>query len=162
MYGSSYIFRHYIIFSYQLSFLMDIVYLWYILSAKANCVSWISNLECTMFVVRYVLCHNTCKSWCALIVAVLCVLCIYWLHYVSVVYTMYLLFVLCIYCLYLTPDYFLLRCRTAGWKSVTGRFCDLPSRHRSFLVFLGPRVNAGLVPVFFSKLQLRASHVALS
>jgi hypothetical protein len=29
---------------------------------KAICVSWISNLECTMFVERYVLCHNTCKS----------------------------------------------------------------------------------------------------
>jgi hypothetical protein len=38
--------------NYQLSFLMDIVYLWYILSAKMICVSWISNLECIMFVVR--------------------------------------------------------------------------------------------------------------
>jgi hypothetical protein len=48
--------------NYQLSFLMDIVYLWYILSAKAICVIWISNLECTMFVERYVLCHNSCTS----------------------------------------------------------------------------------------------------
>jgi hypothetical protein len=37
--------------NYQLYFLMDIVYLWYILIAKAICVSWISNLERTMFVV---------------------------------------------------------------------------------------------------------------
>jgi hypothetical protein len=40
--------------NYQLSFLMILVCLWYILSAKAICVSWIRNLECTMFVVRYV------------------------------------------------------------------------------------------------------------
>jgi hypothetical protein len=37
---------------YQLPFLMDIVHLWYILNAKAICVNWISNLQCTMFVVR--------------------------------------------------------------------------------------------------------------
>jgi hypothetical protein len=36
------------------------------------------------------------------------------------------------------------------------------SRHRFFLVYLGPRANAGMVPViFFSKLPLHASHVAL-
>jgi hypothetical protein len=39
---------------------------------------------------------------------------LYDVHYASIVCTMYLLFVLCIYCLCLTPDYFLLRCRTAG------------------------------------------------
>jgi hypothetical protein len=39
---------------------------------------------------------------------------------------------------------------------------QLLSRHRVFLVFLGPRANAGMVPViFFSKLPLHASHVAL-
>jgi hypothetical protein len=31
-----------------------------------------------------------------------------------------------------------------------------------YMVFLGPRANAGMVPViFFSKLPLHASHVAL-
>jgi hypothetical protein len=76
--------------NYQLTFLMDIVHLWYILSAKAICVSWISNLECTMCVVRFVLCHNTCKSRCALIIAVLCALFIYWLYYAAIVCTVYL------------------------------------------------------------------------
>jgi hypothetical protein len=83
----------------------------------------------------------------------------------SLLYCVYFvsLLVLCIiYRLYLTPDYFLLICRTAGHKSVTGRSCDRPSRHRFFLVFLGPRANTGMVPVFFlSKLPLHASHVAL-
>jgi hypothetical protein len=36
--------------------------IWYIQSAKVICVSSISKLECTMFVVRYVLCNITCKS----------------------------------------------------------------------------------------------------
>jgi hypothetical protein len=131
---------------------------------------WVVLASLRLFV-RYVLCNITCKSWCTLIhccTVVLCiyclyyasivctmyllsVLCIYCLYYVSIVCTMYLLFVLCIYCLYWTPDHFLLRCRTAGYKSVTGRSCDRPSRHRFFFVFLGPRANSGIVPIFLFK-----------
>jgi hypothetical protein len=76
-------------------------------------------------------------------------------------YDIYIYILCIIYCLYLTPDYFILRCRTAGYKSVTGGSCDRPSRHRFFLVFLGPRANAGMIPIFLSKLPLHASHVAL-
>src|SRR5215475_4474031 len=95
-----------------------------------------------------------------------CIVCrlLYCVYYACIGCTMYLRFILCIcclyYCLYLTPDYSLLRCRTTGLKSVTGRSCDRPSRHRFFLVFLGPRANAGMVPVFCSKLPLHSSRVA--
>jgi hypothetical protein len=71
-------------------------------------------------VVRCVLHHITCKSWCTWFNAVRCVLWIYCLYYVllsvlgTIVCTMYLLLELCIYCLYLTPDYSLFRWRTAG------------------------------------------------
>jgi len=41
--------------NYQKSFLMELVYLWYILVVLAA--------ECTMFAVRYY-CHITFKSWC--------------------------------------------------------------------------------------------------
>jgi hypothetical protein len=64
-------------------------------------------------------------------------------------YIFYLSSLLCIYCLYLTPDCSLFSCRTAGQRSAAGRSCDRPSRHRFFLVFLGPTANAGMVPVFF-------------
>jgi len=48
----------------------------------------------------------------------------------------------------------LLWCRTAGYKSVSGRSCDRPSRHRFFLVSLGPRANAEMVPAFTSCLYM--------
>jgi len=48
----------------------------------------------------------------------------------------------------------LLWCRTAGYKSVSGRSCDRPSRHRFFLVFLGPRANAEMVSAFPSCLYM--------
>jgi hypothetical protein len=41
----------------------------------------------------------------------------------------------------------------------SGRSCDLPTRSRFFVVFLGPRANAELVPKFHVTLQ--ASHAAL-
>jgi hypothetical protein len=67
--------------NYQLSFLMDIVHQWYILSATAICVSWISNLECTMFVVRMFcviirVTHDVLLSllYCVSIVCTMCLL----------------------------------------------------------------------------------------
>ena len=50
--------------------------------------------------------------------------------------------VLCVYCC----SYF--RCRTAGWKSVSGRSCDQPPRHRFSLVSLSLQANAEMVPQF--------------
>ena len=43
-------------------------------------------------------------------------------------------------------DYFYLRCRTAGYKSVFGRSCDRSPRHRFFLVSLCLKANAEMVP----------------
>jgi hypothetical protein len=40
----------------------------------------------------------------------------------------------------------LLRCRTAGYKSVTGRSCDRPPRLRVFLVSMCLKANADMVP----------------
>ena len=37
-------------------------------------------------------------------------------------------------------------CRIAGQKSVSGRFCDRPPRHRFFLVSLCLKANAEMVP----------------
>jgi len=48
--------------------------------------------------------------------------------------------IICVYCCF----YF--RCRTAGQKSVFGRSCDRPSRHRFFLVSLCLKANAEMVP----------------
>jgi len=42
--------------------------------------------------------------------------------------------------------FFYFKCRTAGYRSVFGRSCDRPSRHRFFLVSLCPKANAEMVP----------------
>ena len=42
--------------------------------------------------------------------------------------------------------FFYFRCRTAGQKSVFGRSCDRPPRHRFFLVSLCLKANAEMVP----------------
>jgi hypothetical protein len=44
-------------------------------------------------------------------------------------------------------------------KFAFGRSCDLPTRSRFSMVFLGPRANAELVPKFH--VALHASHAAL-
>ena len=49
--------------------------------------------------------------------------------------------VLCGHCFF-----FYFRCRTAGYKSVFGRSCDRPSRHRFFLVSLYLKPNAEMIP----------------
>ena len=49
---------------------------------------------------------------------------------------------LCVYCC----SYF--RCRTAGQKSVSGRSCDRPPRHRFFLFSLCIQAKAEMVPKF--------------
>jgi hypothetical protein len=69
------------------TFIITLQYkLWYIQSAKVICVSSISKLECTMFVVRYVLSYyvQVMMYFDSLL---------YCVYYVSIVCTMYLLFV---------------------------------------------------------------------
>jgi len=55
-------------------------------------------------------------SCCSCLVCIVVILCVF--------------AVLCVYCC------FYCRCRTAGYKSVFGRSCDRPPRHRFFLVSL--------------------------
>ena len=56
--------------------------------------------------------------------------CVFVVVVVCIVVILCVFAVLCVYCCF----YF--RCRTAGYKSVFGRFCDQPTRHRFFLVSL--------------------------
>jgi len=82
------------------------------------------------------------------LMCVCCTLCVFVISYVYLFYliciccTLCVFAVLCVYCC----SYF--RCRTAGLKSVSGRSCDLPPRHRFFLVFLCLQANAKMVPKF--------------
>ena len=48
--------------------------------------------------------------------------------------------------MYCFPMCVLFSCRIAGWKSVSGRSCDRPHRHRIFLVSLCLKANAKMVP----------------
>ena len=57
-------------------------------------------------------------------------------------FTVCVFFVLCVYC------YSYLICRTAGQKSVSGRSCDRPPRHRFLSVSLCLQANAETVPQF--------------
>ena len=66
--------------------------------------------------------------------------CCSWLVYVVIVCVFVVLFFVC----FLTLLYF--KFRTAGYRSVLGRFCDRPSRHRFFLVSLCRKANAEMVP----------------
>jgi len=76
----------------------------------------------------------------ALLLTAVGLLCIELLSYVYFCYLMCIV-LLCVYC-WLT--YF--SCRIAVWKSVSGRSCDRPPRHRFFLVSLCLRANAEMVP----------------
>ena len=78
-------------------------------------------LICLLFIVasfKLSLC-NCCWLAVCIVVVVLCVL-------LSYVYLLY----------YVSIAGFYFRCRTAGYKSVFGRSCERPPRHRFFLVSL--------------------------
>ena len=53
-------------------------------------------------------------------------------------------YVYLLYCVCIAVFYF--RCRTAGYKSVLGKSCDRPPRHRFFSVSLCLKANAETVP----------------
>jgi len=68
-----------------------------------------------------------CILGCLVCIVVSCLVCI-------VVVVLCVFVVLCVCVCVCSCFYF--RCRTAGYKSVFGRSCDWPSRHRFFLVSL--------------------------
>jgi hypothetical protein len=76
----------------------------------------------------------------ALLLTVVGLLCIELLSYVYFCYLMCIV-LLCVYCCLTSCS-----CRIAGWKSVSGRYCDRPPRHRFFLVSLCLKVNSEVVP----------------
>ena len=82
-----------------------------------------------LFLVLSCLLGNCCWLTVCIVVVDLCVL----LSYV------YLLYYVCIV-------FFYFKCQTAGYRSVLGRSCDRPSRHRFFLVSLCRKANAEMVP----------------
>ena len=67
---------------------------------------------------------------CLVCIVVSCRVCVVVSCLVCIGVILCLFVVLCVYCCF----YF--RCRTAGYKSVFGRSCDRPPRHRFFLVSL--------------------------
>ena len=71
-------------------------------------------------------CQLSCVYCCSCLVRIVVILCVF--------------VVQCVYCCF----YF--RCRTAGQKSVFGKSCKRPSRHRFFLVSLCLKANAEMVP----------------
>ena len=84
----------------------------------------------------------------------MCICCTLYVFFVSYVYLLYLTYICCILCVFVVSYMYLLyymcyfRCRTAGQKSVSGRSCDRPPRHRFFLVSLCLQANAEIVPKF--------------
>ena len=56
--------------------------------------------------------------------------------------------ILCVFVYYVSIAvfFFYFRCRTAGQKSIFGRSCERPPRHRFFLVSLCLNANAEMVP----------------
>ena len=92
---------------------------------QLSCVYCCSCLACIVAVVLRVLLQS-CVYCCGCLVCIVVILCVF--------------AVLCVYCCF----YF--RCRTAGQKSVFGRSCDRPPRHRFFLVSLCLKANAEMVP----------------
>ena len=91
-------------------------------------------------VVLFTFC-TCCLLRCLVCVVVSCLVCI-----VVVVLCVYSCHLMCICCTMCVLLFFYFRCRTAGYKSVFGRSCDRPPRHRFFLVSLCLQANAEMVP----------------
>jgi len=106
------------------------------------------SCSCLVFIVVVVLCVLLLVVLCVLLLVV-CIVVLYVLLLVVLCVVVVVLFVLLpsyMYCCTMYALYALLynvcitvfffRCRTAGYKSVFGRSCDRPPRHRFFSVFL--------------------------
>ena len=104
-----------------------VVYFLYMSYFKMSCVNCCLVVLCVLLQLYCVYCCQlSCVYFCSCLVCVVFILCVF--------------AVLCVYCCF----YF--RCRTAGQKSVFGRSCDRPPRHRFFLVSLCLKTNAEMVP----------------
>ena len=78
---------------------------------------------------------------CICLACIVFIFCVF-VYLICICFTLCVFVILCVYCC----SYF--RCRTAGQKSVSGRSCDRPPRHRFFLVSLFLQANAEMVPQF--------------
>jgi len=83
--------------------------------------------QCFLTLVLLAFC-TCCILRCLVCIVVSCLVCI--VEVVCIVVILCVFVVLCVCCCF----YF--RCRTAGYKSIFGRSCDRPPRHRFFLVSL--------------------------
>ena len=63
-----------------------------------------------------------------------------------VVVVLCIVVILCVFVVLCVNCCFYFKCRTAGYRSVFGRSCDRPPRHRFFLVSLCLKSNAEMVP----------------
>jgi len=107
------------------------------------CVLIFVNCIClACIVVSYVYCCHLMRICCHLIVCVV--------PYVYLLYLMCICCTLCVFVVLYVYCYSYFRCRTAGYKSVSGRSCDRPHRHRFSLVSLCLQANAETVPKFSS------------
>jgi len=75
-------------------------------------------VSCVLLLVLSCLLGNCCWLAVCIVVVDVCVL----LFYMYLLYYVFIVF------------FFYFKCRTAGYRSVLGRSCDRPSRHRFFLV----------------------------
>ena len=73
------------------------------------------------------------------LICICCTLCVF-VYLICICCTLCVFVVLCVYCC----SYF--RCQTAGQKSVPGRSCEQPPRHRVFLFSLCLQANTEMVP----------------
>ena len=108
-------------------------------------------VSCLVCIIAIVLCVLLLFVLCVLLLVVLCVMLLVFLCVLLSSYV-YLLYYVCIAVFYF-------RCPTAGYKSVFGRSCNRPPRHRFFLVSLCT-ISKCWDGSQDSKLPLYASHVA--
>ena len=73
---------------------------------------------------------------CLVCIVVSCLVCIVVSCLVCIVVVVCIVVILCVFAVLCVYCCFYFRCRTAGKKSVFGRSCDRPPRHRFFLVSL--------------------------
>jgi hypothetical protein len=86
--------------------------------ARSFCQHSCKFLICLVYIVASFKFFFVCNCCCLAVCIVVVILCVF--------------VVLCVHCCFM----FYFRCRTAGWKSVLGRSCDRPPRHRFFSVSL--------------------------
>ena len=92
-------------------------------------------VQCFLTLVLFTFC-TCCILRCLVCVVVSCLVCIVVSCLVCIVVVVRIVVILCVFAVLCVYCCFYFRCRTAGYKSVLGRSCDRPPRHRFFLVSL--------------------------